>query len=148
MAGPSLTIYLPEALDTHQESEIREYLNWVSNHRDGDDFWIGGQPFFWGKNAPDEEELLLTLHGWTPKETIYLCAMCNNAASHVLLASTCIKIAQMVDGMIHLDDLTSVTKNTAILTMSGHIRHNDFGYIVEPSFLSFWLGEKDFCLIK
>ncbi len=50
--------------------------------------------------------------------------------------------------MIVLGDLSSLTDNISVLKNEGHISNELFGYIVEPSFLSYWLGERDFRLEK
>ena len=148
MAGPCLTIYVPDALSDLNRAEIENYIEVISNEVQGNDFWVSGQPFLWNTHAPDEEESLLDLNGWGPKLVMYFCAMCNNPASHVLLATICDKVASMINGMILLGDMTYLTDNPMVLKMSGHIIVEDFGYIVEPKFLSYWLGEREFRLIK
>ncbi len=32
--------------------------------------------------------------------------------------------------------------------LSGHIEHEELGYIVEPGYLAHWLGDRSFRLIK
>ena len=148
MAGPCLTIYVPEELSVPNRAEIEGYIDILSNEVQGNDFWIGGQPFLWSVHAPDEDEVLLDLKGWNPKQVLTFCAMCNNPASHVLLATMCIKIAGIIDGMILLEDMTSLTDKAVILKMSGHLVVEDYGYFVEPKYLSYWLGEREFHLVK
>ncbi len=102
----------------------------------------------YGYEKVDEEEKLLVLDGWNPLDTIYLCAMCNNTASHILLATLAIKVAEIVEGMIELEGITGFTTNQAVLTMEGHIKVNDSDYVVKPGYLAYWLGEEDFRLLK
>ena len=113
-----------------------------------DDFWVAGRPFVWSINDLDEEEAEFDLGGWKATAAVSIAAMCNNPASHAFLAALAIRVASLVNGMILIGDLSTVTSNSVVLKMSGHIDHEDYGYFVTPSFLSYWLGERDFCLIK
>jgi len=77
--------------------------------------------------------------------------MCNNLASHVvMLASVCSKVAQELNGLIVLGNLPALTDSISVLKSEGHIvdENFDYGYMVEPKFLNYWLGERDFRLEK
>lgn len=148
MAGPCISILTPNRLSKSDEETIWNYLNSISNTVEGKDFWISGQPFLVGFEEADEEEKALELNGWNPKSSIYYCAMCYNQASHVLLATIAIKTAELMKGMIILEGITGLTNNPAVLSVLGHIKTDNYGYIVEPSFLSYWIGEPEFRLLK
>lgn len=148
MAGPCIQILSPNRLTDSDEASVFQYINAISNSIEGNDFWISGQPFFIQFEEPDEEEKEIGLTGWNPKSSIVLCAMCNNQASHVLLATVAIKAAELMKGLIILERLTSLTKNKAVLTMEGHIKLDNGDYAVEPGFLSYWIAESEFRLLK
>lgn len=148
MAGPCLTILLPKEISEIDKVEIFDYLSVVSNHIDGDDFWVSGQPFIISFYPADEEESTYDIDGWNPQSTIAICAMCNNQSSHVLLATLGIKIATLLNGFIYLERIVNLTDSTAVLNLSGHIKLNELDYAVTPAFMMHWISEPNFRILK
>ncbi len=94
MAGPCLTILLPNKISDMDRIEVENTIQPISTLKEKRDFWVGGQPFIWNEALPDEEESQLNIKGWFPEGVLVFCAMCNNIASHSILAAICIKVAE------------------------------------------------------
>jgi len=45
MAGPCLTILLPEMVTDSQKEIVFNYINIISNKVESHDFWVSGHPF-------------------------------------------------------------------------------------------------------
>ena len=148
MAGPCLDVYLPRELSQSDESQIRELIGSISNAVDGDSFWVANQPFMVRFGELEHEDRALILDGWTPKAVASFCAMCNSICDHVLLATICHRTAQLLNGMIVLGDISTITHDPSVLTFEGTRPIQDYGYIVRPEFLGYWLGHPDFRLVK
>jgi len=64
MAEPCLTVLLPNEIS---EIDLKQVgIGSIANQREKKNFWVGGQPFLWSHNSPDEEEGQLDLKGWNP----------------------------------------------------------------------------------
>lgn len=148
MAGPCVQIYLPKTLSPAEEARVRTVIQAIASAVKGDDFWIAQRPFFMRFRDIDEEAASLVLDGWSPKGIVSYCAMCNDACDHVLLAMLCCRTAQVLGGMIALDDISTITSDPSVLTFDGARPIEGYGYIVRPEFLGHWMGHPDFRLLK
>lgn len=90
----------------------------------------------------------MVLDGWSPGSVVSFCAMCNEQCDHVLLAMLSHRVAQLLEGLISLGDISTITKDPAVLTYDGRRFIPGHGYIVHPEFLGYWLGHPDFRLVK
>lgn len=148
MAGPCIDILIRRELSTSDELRVRALIESISSKQDGDDFWIANQPFIVHFGEPDPEIRTLVLDGWSPRGIVSYCAMCNSACDHVLLAMLCHRTAQLLDGMIELGDISTITKDPSVLTFDGTRPVADHGYVVNPNFLGYWMSHPEFRLLK
>ena len=148
MAGPCLSVFLPQSLSSTQEAQVHALITSLAHTVEGRDFWICGCPFFVDFRAPDEYERSLVVNGWNPVGSVSYCAMCNGQTDHVLLALLCHRTAELLGGLIDLGDISTFTDSACVLTFEGHKPIPDHGYVVTPDFLSYWMGEPNFRLIK
>lgn len=148
MAGPCVDIFVPQKVSSSDELRVRAVIESMASTIEGNDFWIAQRPFFVQFEEPEPEAALLVLNGWSPKATVSLCAMTNTYSDHVLLAVLCYRTAQLLDGLIVLDDISTITNDPSVLTFEGTRPVDDYGYIVSPEFLGYWLSHPDFRLVK
>ena len=80
MAGPCLSIFVPQKPSRTVELQIRAVIDSIANTVDGDDFWVANRPFFVRFGEPEEDERHLLLNGWRPEGVVSFCAMCNDQA--------------------------------------------------------------------
>lgn len=99
---------------------MRAVINSVSSTRN--DFWIAGQPFAVSFHEPGEDERSLLLDEWKPAGVVSYCAMCNNQCDHVLLAMLAYRTAQLLGGLIALDDISTITQDSSVLTLTGVVQ--------------------------
>lgn len=148
MAGPCVEILVPRRVSTSDELRIRAVIESVASTVEGNDFWIAKRPFLVRFEEPDSEAASLVLSGWSPKGTVSFCAMTNIYSDHVLLAVLGFRTAQLLDGLIVLDDISTITSDPSVLTFEGARPVDGYGYIVSPDFLGYWLSHPDFRLLK
>lgn len=148
MAGPCCTIFVPREISPSDELRIRAVIDCVASKVEGNDFWISGKPFFVHFEVPDEDQRELVLDGWSPKGVVSYCAMCNDQCDHVLLAMLCYRTAELLEGLIGLDNISMITKDPSVLTFDGRHPIEGYGYVVHPQFLGYWMSHPDFRLVK
>ena len=148
MAGPCSRIFIPRKVSSSDESRIRSVIDSIASKVEGNDFWIAGRPFIVHFDEADEDERDLVLDGWRPAGIVSFCAMCNDQCDHVLLATLCYRIGELLGGLIVLDDISAITQDPSVLTYDGRRPVKDYGYVVHPQFLSYWLSHPDFRLVK
>jgi hypothetical protein len=128
--------------------QVRAVIDSITSTVEGDDFWVASRPFFVCFDEPGEEERDLLLDGWRPKGVVSYCAMCNDQSDHVLLAMLCYRTAQLLGGLIALDDISKITQDPSVLTFDGRRPVQGYGYVVHPEFLGNWMSHPDFRLVK
>lgn len=148
MAGPCVDIFVPRKISSSDEMSVRAVIESISSDVEGNDFWIAKRPFLVQFGQPEPEAAALILNGWHPEGTVSFCAMTNTNSDHVLLAVLCYRTAQLLDGLIVLDDISTITKDQSVLTFDGTRPIDDYGYIVSPDFLGNWLSHPEFRLLK
>ena len=60
----------------------------------------------------------------------------------------CHRTAQLLGGLIALGNISMFTNDPSLLTFDGCRPVDEYGYIVPPEFLGYWLGHPDFRLVK
>ena len=148
MAGPCIAILTQRTLSSTDEKAIRSFIESISSSMDGDDFWIANQPFMVRFEEPEPEARELVLDGWSPGGVVSYCAMCNSDCDHVLLAMLGHRTAQLLDGLIDLGDISTITDDPSVLTFDGVRPIDGGGYIVRPEFLGYWMSHPEFRLLK
>jgi len=148
MAGPCLSVLTRQQLSLDDEAKIRTLIDAIASKIEGDDFWIAGQPFFVKFGEAEAEDQELILDGWSPKGEVSFCAMCNGQIDHVLMGVLCFRAAEILNGLISLGDLTTITHDPSVLTYGGRVIIEGYGYFANPSFLSYWMASPEFRLIK
>ena len=148
MAGPCTRIFVPRQPSPSDERRVRALIDSIANAVEGDDFWVAGRPFFVAFDEPDDDERDLVLDGWKPEGVVSYCAMCNDPCDHVLLAMLSHRTAQLLGGLISLDDISMITSDPSVLTFDGRRPVEGYGYIVHPEFLGYWMSHPDFRLVK
>jgi hypothetical protein len=148
MAGPCASVYLPRKPSAAEELRVRGMIHAIASTVRGDDFWIAQRPFFVRFHDPEAEVAGLVIDGWSPKGVISYCAMCNDGIDHLFLGMLCHRSAQLLEGVIALDDLAALTRDLSVLTYGGTRPIKGHGYIVRPEFLGYWMGHPEFRLMK
>lgn len=148
MAGPCIDIYTRQPISSSDELLVRNLIRSISNSVNDDDFWIANQPFLVTFGEPEPEVRELIIDGWSPRGAVSYCAMCNAICDHVLLAMLCHRTAQLLDGLIHLGNISTITADPSVLTFDGARPTDGYGYIVRPAFLGYWLSHPEFRLLK
>ena len=148
MAGPCLSVFTPQRLSRDDEAKIWALVEAIAGKIARDDFWIAGRPFFVKFWDPEPEDRALDLGGWSPQGETSFCAMCNDLVDHVLLGALGCRAAEILGGLIALDDLTIVTRDPSVLTFDGRIVVQGRGYFAKPAFLTNWMASPDFRLAK
>jgi hypothetical protein len=148
VAGPCSRIFAPQKISSPDESRIRSVIDSIASKVEGNDFWIAGRPFFVDFSVPEEDDRGLILDGWRPEGVVSYCAMCNDQCDHIFLAMLCYRTAELVRGLIALDDISMITQDPSVLTFDGRRPIEGYGYIVHPQFLGYWLSHPDFRLVK
>lgn len=100
--------------------------------------------------SPDGEAGVraLDLGGWSPQGETSFCALCNDLVDHVLLGVVACRTAEILGGLVALDDLAIVTRDPSVLTFDGRIVVVGHGYFATPAFLANWMASPDFRLVK
>ena len=155
MGGPSLAIYTPKPITDDQRKHIEDLIKCISSNVKGEDFWIGGQPMSWTIEEPDDLRKEINIDGWSPKSEIVLGSFTNSHSAHVLLAMLAIKIAEITQGFIDLDIITTIVPEVTELMFAGW-KYTKWFYgdedlpvfIVEPKALANFISLKEFCLVK
>lgn len=148
MAGPCLSVLTRQEVSRDDEAKIRAVIDAISSKIEGDDFWIARQPFFVKFGEAEAEDQELFLDGWSPKGEVSFCAMCNGQIDHILLGVLSYRTAEILDGMIALGDLTTITRDPSVLTYDGRVIVEGYGYFGNASFLSNWMASPEFRLVK
>ncbi|MDX1486905.1 MAG: DUF6368 family protein [Acidiferrobacterales bacterium] len=148
MAGPCSRIFIPRKISSSDESRVRSVIDSIASKVEGSDFWIAGRPFFVDFDEPEEDERDLVLDGWRPEGVVSFCAMCNDQCDHVFLAMLCYRTAELLEGLIALDDISTITRDPSVLTFDGRRPIKGYGYIVHSQFLGYWMSHPDFRLVK
>ncbi|MES2638383.1 MAG: DUF6368 family protein [Myxococcota bacterium] len=107
MSGPAAAILLPAPLDAAQIAAVRHSILGVAEVVDGENFWIQGQPFTaaFAPDYPGELEdiagdgLPLVL-GWVPRGTLTVIARCGGSTNHRLLGGLCLRLCQLLGGVV------------------------------------------------
>jgi Family of unknown function (DUF6368) len=148
MAGPCVSVYVPHKPSPAEELRVRGMIHAIASTLRGDDFWIAQRPFFVRFHEPVEDAAALVIDGWSPTGAISFCAMCDEGIDHLFLGMLCHRTAQLLGGVIALDDVAALTRDPSVLSYDGARPLKGHGYIVRPEFLGNWMGHPDFRLVK
>lgn len=167
--GPEADILLPAPLSADDRERIADEVaalaGQVEEKQDVIDFWIDGRPFtiiyparygdaklhqLYFEQLSDYEGLD-TVTGWVVREYLDVFAACNDDTDHRALATLCIRIAELFQGLIAFGlTLDRYTRDRAILAHPGAIHWDRFKeeHILTPGFLKVWLRHPDFRMVK
>jgi len=160
VAGPTAGILLAELMTDEERLSVRSVISDLSNHVEGDDFWVQERPFIVTFGPEHENELddfvaggLSDMMGWTPKDTIGFAAMCNQQVDHRLLGEICLQCAKSLDGVIDFGGELPARPSHAPGTLytvpyRGATGHECRYHVGNAQFLAWWLNQPNFRMIK
>ena len=157
MAGPTASVIVPEILDEREVLRIAGMIEGTADRIDGRDFSVSGRPFIWSQGEEydgefSEFDYSATL-GWRPKDQILLIAMCNQSEDHAILADLCIKVSELIGGLIDFGGTLQLLNRV----VSGRLHRIGFessqggvGYrhIGDIEFLKDWRSQPEFRMVK
>ena len=160
MAGPTASILISDKLSDEQRLSVRSAILEMSNHVDGNSFWIQERPFIVGFGPEYDGEMeeyatssLSSMTGWMPKDSVRFAAMCNQPIDHRLLGGLCLRVAKLLGGVVNFGaELDLETKRWEGKLFVLHDQSVSGGececHIGTAAFLEWWLKQPNFHMIK
>ncbi len=144
MAGSGATVLLPSVLYEPDKHELEEFIRRIAGSREGDTFWIAGQPFSIYQAELEEDLAELSPEGWVPQQAIGICAGCRGSAGDLFLAMLVTRVAEMFGGLVAFGgSIESFTSDPSVLTLEGRYT-SESGDLLTPGFMYYWVGHPQF----
>jgi len=159
MAGPTASILVQRQVSEEQAALMRNKIAEMSNHIEGDDFWIEERPFLLIMGPEYEDELaeysedgFEELLGWLPTDIVSIAAMCNDQIDHVLLGKLCLRLGKVLEGIIDFGGQlpTDGHKHQGLYAMpyTAAAGHECVSHVGTLKFLEWWIAQPNFGMVK
>jgi hypothetical protein len=134
------------------------YVRSISTHVDGSDFWVidtdepgsGGRPFIWETRGSDgrfnDVESFRREFGFDPGAEVIISAMCNSHEDHRILGRVCMAVARHLRGVIDFAGRLEGARGGS--SDAGKVVEVDHRHVGTPDFLSAWLMDPNFHMVK